>query len=201
MPSHYWDAMHRRPQVFTMLVIVRLVGYNSFYDVFRYFSLNEVIALLEDDADFHSANIYIQPPLNSTSCNTDEDSGSEDSGGCLDNFTGNQLRSEATATIFSSDHQKTIIGEVATNIVQSDNEQEISYPADSVENDGNDTTSHADEAKSQPVNKRQRKGKRCVSKIVVTKTAKMGNNASTALDDGPASNISLSVEKAIAPVL
>jgi len=73
--------------------------------------VNQVIAMLEDDLDFSSANIYVQPPENSTGQDTDEDSGSEDGGGSLNDLTGRQLRAEASATIFSSNHQKTVISD------------------------------------------------------------------------------------------
>ena len=63
--------------------------------------------MLQDESDFVSANIYIQPPENGN--DTDQDSGSEDSGGTVDNLTGRQLWAEASATIFTSDHQKTVI--------------------------------------------------------------------------------------------
>lgn len=84
--------------------------------------MNEVISMLEDDSKFASANIYIQPPDNSN--DTDEDSGSEDNGGSLDNLTGRQLRAEAEATIFSLDHQKTVIGDTDTDVSDSETVEE-----------------------------------------------------------------------------
>jgi len=47
--------------------------------------VNEVIAMLQDESNFVSANIYSQPPQNGN--DTDEDSGSEDSGVTVDNLT------------------------------------------------------------------------------------------------------------------
>ena len=65
------------------------------------YAVNEVTAMLQDESNFVSANIYSQPPQNGN--DTDEDSGSEDSGVTVDNLTGRQLRAEASATIFTSD--------------------------------------------------------------------------------------------------
>jgi len=49
------------------------------------YAVNEVIAMLQDESNFVSANIYSQPPQNGN--DTDEDSGSEDSGVTVDNLT------------------------------------------------------------------------------------------------------------------
>ena len=53
--------------------------------------------MLEDDEDYQSADIFIEPPENAL--NSDEDSGDEDAGGTLDNLSGNQLRASAEATV------------------------------------------------------------------------------------------------------
>lgn len=74
--------------------------------------------MLEDDAAFSSADIYIQPPSNGN--DTDEDSGPEDAGGTVENLTGRQLREEAEATVHTTDHQKATFGGI-----DSDNESDV----------------------------------------------------------------------------
>ena len=80
--------------------------------------------MLENDPHFFSANIYMQPPDNGN--DTDEDSGSEDSGGNMDNLTGRQLRAGAVATIISSDHSKTVIGDVESDESETETSKAIS---------------------------------------------------------------------------
>ena len=54
--------------------------------------------MLEDDTDFVEADIFIAPPDGGEGNDTDKDSADED-GGIIDNLTGKQLRSEASATV------------------------------------------------------------------------------------------------------
>ena len=56
-----------------------------------------MLAILGDDEECISAEIYITPPDQSVL--NDEDSGPEDDGRTMDNVTGNQLRSGAEAVI------------------------------------------------------------------------------------------------------
>ena len=62
----------------------------------RYFSVADVISMLEED-EFQTADIFILPPEDATK--SDEDSGPEDDDGHIDNLSGNQLRAEAEATV------------------------------------------------------------------------------------------------------
>lgn len=62
----------------------------------RLYKVHEVMSILENDPDFHSATVFIAPPLDHN-C-SDEDSGDEE-GGSVDNLTRRQLESDAEVTI------------------------------------------------------------------------------------------------------
>lgn len=108
----------------------------------------------------------------------------------MDNMTGRQLRAEATATIFTTDRQKTVIGEVETDV--SDSETIDVPPDESLVGDGTsvdqdtsrqpyrhasrptnaqrDTTvTIAGDDINKPVNQHQCRGKRGRSASVCTK--------------------------------
>ena len=70
-----------------------------FTRVCRY-TVHDVVTMLENDDNFKSAEIYISPPADSDS---DEDSGSEDSGGIADNLPSNMLLAVAHMTIHRGD--------------------------------------------------------------------------------------------------
>jgi hypothetical protein len=60
--------------------------------VFRRYSLQEVVAIIEEE-EAPIADIFIEPP--DPAVNSDEDSADEDEGGLIDNLTGRQLRAGA----------------------------------------------------------------------------------------------------------
>ena len=60
--------------------------------------------MLEDDNDFQSADIFLEPPLSGEI--TDEDSGEEDGGGTMDNLNGHQLSARAEVTIVTGGVRK-----------------------------------------------------------------------------------------------
>lgn len=64
--------------------------------LYRGFSLNEALAMLEDDADLNEAvdEVIMLPPENATACMTDEDSGGEDIF-TIDNLPASQLKAPA----------------------------------------------------------------------------------------------------------
>ena len=163
--------------------------------------MNEVIAALEDDPDFFSANIYIQPLQNSTGIDTDEDSGSEESGGSMDNLTGRQLRAEACATIFSSDNQKTVIGEADTDTSDSETteapvEQSDTRTKTTGEQDSRcsaDLINLIDGTTNNSVDQQKRTGKRRGLANVDTKNAKWKNSVGSALDGAYTGNVPVSV--------
>ena len=74
------------------LLVINTQTITLFHNCYRY-TVSEVVAMLEEDDSFSSANIYIDPPDNPN--NSDEDSGDEDSGGNMDNLSGPQLRAGA----------------------------------------------------------------------------------------------------------
>ncbi|GLV46487.1 hypothetical protein CBL_20816 [Carabus blaptoides fortunei] len=83
----------------------------------RYFNTEELTVMLEQNADFERADVFITPP--DDGAGSEEDSGDEDDIGDINNLSGRQLRAQATAKLsFKNDF--TNIGE------DSDNECDIS---------------------------------------------------------------------------
>ena len=62
----------------------------------RYYNVKEVLELLEDQ-EFDSAQIYIEPPDDGNE--SKEDSGDEDSVGCVNNLSGKQLQGLSSAKL------------------------------------------------------------------------------------------------------
>jgi len=119
----------------------------------------------------------MQPPDNGN--DTDEDSGSEDSGGNMDNLTGRQLRAGAVATIISSDHSKTVIGDVESD----ESETETSKAISSQSALGTNTTGDQQIEQEQP---QRRKGKRVSTSAVTRETKVKKQLSSTPEPDGAA---------------
>jgi hypothetical protein len=59
--------------------------------LYRKYTVKEVLDALEDDEDFGSAEIFIDPPRDGVE--SEEDSGDEDEGGSMNNLSGRQLMS------------------------------------------------------------------------------------------------------------
>ena len=78
----------------------------------RYFNVNEVLDILEEDVTFQQTDVYIQPPPVDEL--TDEDSGDEDEGAAIQNLNGRQLSARATATI-SYPHGRETVGKTEEN--------------------------------------------------------------------------------------
>lgn len=101
------------------------------------FTVNEVVQMLEDDSDFEEANIFIGPPDNHGD-DTDKDSGNEDSGGSINNLTGNQLRASASVT------KRTSQGRTIVDNLSEDEDQSIpSEGTNTVENSSDTSDSDA----------------------------------------------------------
>ena len=88
----------------------------------RELTIAEALEIIEDD-DLDLSAIYIEPPQ--VTENSDEDSGEEDTGGVIDNLTGNQLRSKAEVVlwrenqvVFNQDEDSDVSEEVEEHIVE-----------------------------------------------------------------------------------
>ena len=78
----------------------------SFFLFFsRYFSVHDVVSMLEDGPDFDNADIFIEPPA--CQVDTDEDSGDEDEAGTISNLNRNQLQAPATVTLWGDGGKRT----------------------------------------------------------------------------------------------
>jgi len=92
------------------------------------YKLHEVMAMLEEDDNFVSADIYITPPSQGEV--TDEDSGPEDDGGTFDNLARGQLRSTAEAVIQDCDDTR--------HVGEQDESESSGVDVDDIEQPGND---------------------------------------------------------------
>jgi Transposase IS4 len=81
--------------------------------------------MLEEDDDFHNANIFMLPPEDPT--RSDEDSGPEDDDGDVNNLTGNQLRAEAEATVTVSTYEQKRIGNLYEDESTEDDNELVSH--------------------------------------------------------------------------
>ena len=85
-------------------------------------TVHDVLTYLENIGHFDSADVCLEPPGGTL---TDEDSGDEDTGGCINNLSGNQLRVEAHATISFKSGEVEFLGENEDYITE-DGHDEVS---------------------------------------------------------------------------
>ncbi|GLV61248.1 hypothetical protein CBL_21075, partial [Carabus blaptoides fortunei] len=89
-----------------------------------YFNTEELVAILEQNADFERADVFITPP--DDGAGSEEDSGDEDDIGDINNLSGRQLRAQATAKL-SFKNDLTNIGE--------DSDEECDIPISELRNE------------------------------------------------------------------
>ena len=88
---------------------------------------HEVLAQLEEDADFWEANVYITPPDNGNA--TDEDSADEE-GGTVNNLCGKQLDAVAVATVKIGGQRVLVDGDNENHLVNNGTEPEKQVSCD-----------------------------------------------------------------------
>lgn len=115
MPKHF--LINR---FFFIIAFILIIYYCS-----RELTIAEALEIIEDD-DLDLSAIYIEPPQ--VTENSDEDSGEEDTGGVIDNLTGNQLRSKAEVVlwrenqvVFNQDEDSDVTEEVEEHIEERKN--------------------------------------------------------------------------------
>jgi hypothetical protein len=107
--------------------------------LYRKYTVNEVLDALEDDADFASGDIFIDPPRDGVE--SEEDSGDEDEGGInMNNLRGRQLISACQGRLRTRSNEIVEMGDedLATGDDESSGDpvecDDVSEVADSVTN-------------------------------------------------------------------